>query len=159
MRKMLAVLLFDCAFVAYGSDARPNFTGNWTLNTDKSDFGPLQAPKSATVKVQYREPNLKIEFRQDGTTAALVCTTDGNQQKQCAGPVLGIALPITVTSKVAWDSSELTFLSEGDFNGGHVQVRDRWVLSQDGKTVTIHRHGASSTDGGTDQTIVLEKQP
>ena len=156
--KLLVTLVFGCGLLASGSGPKPDFTGNWKLNSDKSDFGPLQAPGSATVKIQHKEPDLKIDFRQGDSTAALACTTDGSQRKDCAGPVLGIALPITVTSKVAWDGSALIFLSEGEFNGGHVQIRDRWTLSPDGRTTTIHRHGVSSTDGEADQTIVLEKQ-
>jgi hypothetical protein len=156
---MLVTMLLGFAIVAYGFDPKPNFTGNWKLNNDKSNFGPLQAPRSATVRVQHKDPDFKIDFRQDEEKAALACTTDGNEHKECTGIILGIAVPVTVASKVVWEGGALIFVSKGEFNGAHVQVRDRWTLSEDGKTTTIHRHAASSTAGETDQTIVLEKQP
>jgi hypothetical protein len=156
--KLFVTVLCGCLLSAYGSDPKPDFTGDWTLDIAKSDFGPLEAPAKATAKVRHQDPDLKIDLRQDDVTAALVCATDGSEQKQCAGPILGIPYPVIVTSKVTWEGRSLIFVSVGEYEGGHVDVRDQWELSQDGKTAIIHR-SATSPSGEASQLIVLEKAP
>src|SRR5437763_14822100 len=44
--------------------AKPNFSGTWKLNTEKSSFGQMPAPESATYKVAHDEPKLKSSVTQ-----------------------------------------------------------------------------------------------
>jgi hypothetical protein len=155
--KMIVTIFGSCWLAAHGSDPKPNFTGEWKLIAEKSDFGPLTGPGSATARVRHDDPTLRIDVRQDDATATLTCATDGSEQKQCTGPVLGVPFPVTVTSRVNWEESSLVFVSQGMYSGGRVEVHDQWILSADGKTATIRRY-ATSPDGEAYQTIVLERQ-
>lgn len=153
---LLAIACFGLAVVmASHADSKPNFSGEWKLNVDKSDFGPLPPPKSRTDKIDHKDQSLKIartQTNQQGeSTSELSCTTDG---KECTGTIRGV--PLTLKTTVEWDGSALVFDSKGTFNGRDVQIKGKWTLSADGKTITIARHLAGQ-EGETDQTIVLEK--
>ena len=52
------------ALLASGqAQANPNFSGEWKLNTSKSDFGPLPGPSTRTDKIAHVHPDLKITTR------------------------------------------------------------------------------------------------
>jgi len=105
-------------------------------------------------RIDHRDPALKFlrtqADEQGESTVEWTCTTDGNE---CANTVRGNPMKSTVR----WDGDELVISSKGTFNGQDVEIRERWTLAPDGRTITINRHLASSM-GETDQTLVLEKR-
>jgi hypothetical protein len=134
--------------------AKPNFTGTWKLNVEKSDFGPTPAPQSMVDKVDHQESSLKIiSTRVDGgteSTANLSLTTDG---KEGTNTVHGSE----VRSKLKWDGAALLIDSSISVDGNALSLKDKWTLSQDGKTLTILRHYAGP-EGEANATYVLERQ-
>ena len=50
-RLYLTFTLILLVGLACAAQAKPNFTGDWKLNADKSDFGPLPPPEKMNVKV------------------------------------------------------------------------------------------------------------
>ncbi len=136
--------------------ARPDFSGEWKLNTEKSEFGPAPAPSSRTDKIVHKDPSMKITRTQtlngNQGTSELTCTTDG---KDCDVAISGAAAKFSATFQ--WVDNVLTFDAKSTYNGGPLTIHEKWALSPDGKTITIQRHLAVSI-GEVDQTLVLEKQ-
>jgi len=54
------------ASMALAAD-KPNFSGDWKINTTKSNFGPIPPPTTYTRKVAHTEPTITIENTQTGT--------------------------------------------------------------------------------------------
>ena len=137
--------------------AQPNYTGDWKLNAEKSDFGMAPPVSNRTDKIVHKDPSLQITRAQ--TTAAgagtseYTCTTDG---KQCTVSITGAAIKLSAAS-FKWVDDALTFDGKGTYNGGDLSIHEKWGLSPDGKTLTVQRHLTVSV-GEADQTLVLEKQ-
>jgi hypothetical protein len=135
------------AFVLLVAQTKPNFTGTWKLNVQKSDFGPGPTPPEGwAVKMDHRELEIWT-IPADDPAKKHVIYTDG-RASQAESEEFG---HITITA--AWDKSALVVTSKY----GEIKQTDRWVLSADGKTWTSSRH--LETPGGEgDLKHVYEKQ-
>ncbi len=153
---LLAALVFGLVSRLPAADTKPDFSGQWKMNAEKSDFGPLPAPSSRTDKIEHKEPSLKMtriqSSEQGETTSEWDCTTDG---KECKVEIRGA--PLRIKTTVRWDGDALAFDHKGSFNDMEVQIKEKWTLSEDRKVITIKRN-LSSPQGEAEQTIVLEKQ-
>jgi hypothetical protein len=135
----------------------PNFSGTWKANIEKSSFGPAPVPKSMVYKIEHREPSVKLtstRVEEEGEdTVTLTLTTDG---KESSNMVHGAA----VKSKLKWEGPALLIDSETTIDGNTFGLKDKWLLSDDGKTLTWLRHFVSpdGESGGGDATYILEKQ-
>ena len=136
--------------------AAPDFSGEWKLNVDKSDFGMAPPISSRTDKIVHKDPSLKITRTQTlaagSGTSEYTCTTDG---KDCDISISGAAIKVSGAFK--WVDSALTFDGKGVYNGGDLTIHETWNLSPDHATITIQRH-LGIAEGETDQKLVLEKQ-
>jgi hypothetical protein len=134
--------------------AKPNFTGTWKLNIEKSNFGPSPAPQSMIDKIDHQEPVLRLtSTRVDQgaeDSASLSWTTDG---KESSNTLRGGE----VKSKLRWEGAVLFMESVMNVGGNALSLQDKWTLSQDGKTLTMVRH-YSGPEGDVDFTYVLERQ-
>ena len=151
---LFPVVLLAAAFGLVQAQAKPNFSGTWKENVSKSDHGPLPAPESDTHTITHEEPNLKINIASSGQMGDMkydiAYTTDG---KECTNSVNGNDFKSTV----AWDGDALVIDTKGKFGETDFTAKDRWGLSEDGKTLTITRH-LTSAMGEADQKIIYEKQ-
>jgi len=149
---VLAAILLLAAFAA--NAATPNLSGDWKLNTAKSDFGQMPAPSSMTQKVTHEEPKITVAVKQSSDMGdfeySANYTTDG---KECTNTFMGN----DAKSVVKWDGATLTIETKGKFGDSDFVMKDKWNLSADGKVLTIDRHFSSSFGEG-DQKLVLEKQ-
>src|SRR5579862_3139667 len=129
------------------AQAKPNFSGIWKVNVAKSDFGALPAPDSRTDQITHQDPDLKVHVSQSGQmgdiTYDAIYTTDG---KEASNTINGNVFKSTIK----WDGDNLAVDTKGSFNGNEFTAKDRWTLSEGGKTMTVQRHLASSM-GETDQ--------
>jgi hypothetical protein len=136
------------------AQAKPNFTGEWKLDTSKSDFGPMPAPSKRTDKIVHADPNLKVTTTQSGqngeVTVELKYMTDGSET---TNELRGA--PMKSTSK--WDGDTLAITTKASFQGTEITLADKWDVSGDGKTLTVSRH-IISPQGELDQKLVFEKQ-
>ena len=136
--------------------AQPNYSGEWKLNAEKSDFGMAPAISNRTDKIVHNDPSLQITRSQTiaggAGTSTYDCTTNG---KDCAISVTGAAIKISGGFK--WVDDALTFDGKGTYNGGDLTIHEKWGLSPDGKTITIQRQ-LTVSEGEAAQTLVLEKQ-
>ena len=136
------------------AQAKTDLTGTWKLDTAKSEFGPLPPPDGRTEKIVHQDPSLKVNVAQTGGTGDMtydvVYTTDG---KECVNHVGENEFKSTLT----WDGDDLAVDTKGSFGGTDFTSKDRWVVSADGKTLTITRH-ISSAMGDAEMKEVYQKQ-
>ncbi len=134
--------------------AKPNFSGEWKMNSGKSDYGMMPVPSSNIMKITHSDPDLRVVTTQVGEqgefTSDSKYTTDG---KECVNKFR----EMDRRSTLKWDGDTLTVESKMDFQGNAVTISEKWSLSEDGKTLTIQRH-FSAPQGEGDVKTVLEKQ-
>jgi hypothetical protein len=154
--KLFAIVIVTAAFAVLQAQAqaKPNLTGTWKMDVGKSDFGPAPAPTSQTDKITHDDPSLKISISQTSQMGDLnydvTYSTDG---KETTNTIRGSDFK----SIAKWDGDSIVIDSKGSFNGNDVTLKDRWTLSEDGKTLNVQRH-VTSPMGEADQKIVFEKQ-
>jgi hypothetical protein len=136
------------------SDGKPNFSGVWKLNVDKSDFGPLPSPESETDTIEHNDPNLKLTVAQVGGQGKLDYTLDvainGKEETHKMGP-----RDVKTTSQ--WEGNSLSVLVKLMFQDAEVMIKSLYTLAPGGKIVNVSAH-LSSAMGEADQKMVFEKQ-
>lgn len=151
---LLAALGAGLVVPSRGAEVKPDFSGTWILEIEKSEFGLLPAPTGRTVVIEHKEPNLKMAVHEKGKEGEPAFspsyTTDG---KECMNTRNGDQ----IKSRVTWDGRALLINSTGRFMGAPFQTIDRWSRSEDGTTLTMDRQ-ASSPLGETHQRQVFERQ-
>ena len=135
--------------------AKPNFTGTWKLNVAKSDFGPSPKLKSRVDKLEHREASLRMtstRVTEDGDEDTInLNLTIGDQES--TNTLHGAEMK----TKVKWEGAVLLLDSTVKAEGGAVNLKDKWTLSADGKTLMITRH-YTGPEGEADLAYVLERQ-
>lgn len=158
MKKIVAALFTLCLLAGTAAMAadKPDFSGDWKLNKDKSDFGPLPAPDTMTNKIDHKEPDLKVTTHQTGgpqgdVTFEAKYTTDG---KECLNQ---FGDQMKAKSKLAWDGAILLINTDLDFGGMQMTAKGKWSLSADGKVMTQVSH-IETPQGAVDLTYIYDKQ-
>jgi hypothetical protein len=141
---LLAAVLAPMAILAA---SKPDFTGTWKLNVDKSDLGgaPLTA---VTVQIQHKDPEFKYTAKatvngQDFDESETF-TTDGKPRQDSRGS----------TMTAHWDGAVL--VSDVTGPDGNPAYTSRVNLSEDGKTCT--RDYVPADDQTPKRHEVYEKQ-
>jgi len=151
-----AVLLLTVSALA--QSALPNFSGTWSLDAAKSDFGPIPGPESIVMVIDHKEPALKVSVTQKGpqgeATNDSTYTTDGkdntNKMRSPAGDQ-------DVKSTTKWNGKILATTRTIEAQGMSIGIDDAWELSADGKVMTINRQ-LKTPQGDFSTKIVLNKQ-
>lgn len=158
MKKIIASLFGLCllAGITALADSKPDFSGDWKLNKEKSDFGPIPVPDSLTHKIDHKDPDLKVTTHQTGgpqgdATYEAKYTTDG---KECLNQ---FGDQLKSKSKLTWDGAALLVNTDLDFGGTQLTIKGKWTLSEDGKVMTQTAH-IESPQGAIDTTYVFDKQ-
>ena len=134
------------------AESRPNFSGVWQLNIEKSRFRG-KTPGKILMKIEHTEPKLVqriLVAQPDGSENMLVFTyeTTGQETNQ---PQAGA----TARSQARWESSELIIESWMKTGDRGLHFKDHWSLSSERNVLTMtHRD-----DDLAGQTSVLEKAP
>jgi hypothetical protein len=151
-----AVLLLTVSALA--QSALPNFSGTWSLDAAKSDFGPIPGPESIVMVIDHKEPALKVSVTQKGpqgeATNDSTYTTDGkdntNKMRSPAGDQ-------DVKSTTKWNGKILATTRTIEAQGMSIGIDDAWELSADGKVMTINRQ-LKTPQGDFSTKIVLNKK-
>jgi hypothetical protein len=153
-KAIVATLALGALASSLAAQGKSNYTGTWTLNVSKSDFGMLPAPTSRTDVINHNDPVLKDSVTQDGPqgnqTFNISYTTDGKEATNQQGP-------LTLKSTLGWQGADLVINSKTSLNDNDVTMKSVWTLSSDGKTWTQNNHLAVVGMGETDQKLVFEK--
>jgi len=135
--------------------AKPNFSGDWKLNTSKSTFGQMPAPDSMTNKITHDDPKLSTATKQSGQMGEFemqaTYTTDG---KECTNQGFGGS---TNKSTLKWDGDTLMIETKGKFGDNEFTMTQKWTLSADGKALTVIQTFKSAMGEG-EQKLVFDKQ-
>ncbi|HZS06833.1 MAG TPA: hypothetical protein VFD58_18500 [Blastocatellia bacterium] len=133
-----------------GTQTKPNLSGLWKMNPQKSNFGPNGGPDGITIKFDQKDSELSetLTISAGGNERAIDVkyTTDGKEgEAQIGGD------GAKTTAK--WDGDALVI----EWKNGERVFRRKFTLSGDGKTMTIAVHHVDP-NGERDETVVLEKQ-
>jgi hypothetical protein len=155
MRKAIVAVLSVTAFAtSMLAQSKPNYSGTWKLNVSKSSFDPLPTPDSRTDVIVHNDPTIKINVDQKGgqgdMAATLNYTTDGKEATNQMGPR-------EVKSTLNWEGSNLVINSKLTFNDAEIGIKNVWILSDDGKTLSENAH-ITSPMGEFDNKLVFDKQ-
>jgi hypothetical protein len=149
-----AALIATSLFLAASqAQAAPNFSGEWKMNSVKSDFGQVPMPDLLTRTIKHSDPVLEISTHQKGSqgerTTQLKYTTDGKEciNKLPSGDAKGTA---------KWQGSSLVVESSLEVQGGTSKQRETWTLSDGGKVLTIQNHVSGQRE--FDVKYVFDKQ-
>jgi len=158
MKKLpLAALVLLLAASATAQDAKPDFSGKWSLDIAKSDFGAAPPPESIVHVIEHKEPSLKVSSTQTGPQGTVTntrnLTTDG---KENANTMRAMGTEQAIKSTTKWDASKLVTALKVDFQGMTADILDSWELSADGKVLTISRQ-FKTTQGDFTQKTVFNK--
>jgi hypothetical protein len=152
--KLFSVALLTLVFGLLQAQANSDFSGTWKANIAKSDFGPAPPPDSIVQKIVQQDPSLKTNIAQTGGTGDMtydmIYTTDG---KECVNHPGGNEFKSTLK----WEGDDLVADTKGSWDGNDFAAKDRWALSDGGKTMTVQRH-ISTAGGDFDMKLVFEKQ-
>ena len=152
--KLISLTILFAALTAVQAFAKSDFSGTWKGNAGKSDFGPMPPPDSVTETIVHQDPSLKVNIAQTGGTGDMTYdmayTTDG---KECVNKVGDNEFKTTLK----WDGDDLAAETKGSFDGNDFTAKDRWALSDGGKTMTVTRH-ISTSMGEFDMKLVFDKQ-
>ena len=158
MNALLKTVLILAALAGLSLAAdKPNFSGDWKLNTAKSNFGPIPAPATYLRKVTHAEPSITIEDTQTGSALGgdqhdtRTYTTDGKEITYQANGA-------DVKSGATWDGDALQISSKVSLQDMELVVKDKISLGDDGKTMTDSVHIAVPQQGDIELTLVFEKQ-
>jgi hypothetical protein len=156
----MRIILTLCAalvLTASGATAadHPDFSGTWTLNPAKSNFGFAPIPKKLEYRIVHKDPDLKFTIVMSTLSGEapheIVCSTDGKQSiaHNAAGEMRTMA---------RWEGDVLIITSRQDAGGNEVRTEERWSLSPDRKQLTVE-NSFSSPGGQENVTLVLQATP
>ena len=135
MRRAFFLLLAAAVVLPFPAraQAKPDFSGTWTLDTAKSDApmgrggrGGAQGPMTIT-----QDANTLTQKRGEQT---LVYKLDGSES---SNEVQGRGGAQTVKAKAKWDGSKLVIESTREIQGFALTTKEERTLSADGKEMTI----------------------
>jgi hypothetical protein len=153
-----SLLLVLAAAGAAAQDAKPDFSGTWTLDLTRSDFGPMPPPDSLVSVIEHKEPSFKITTTQKGQQGELTnvrtLSTDG---KETVNRLRTMAGEQDVKSITKWNGRLLTTSFSLDAQGTTIDVSDTFDLSDDGKVLTVTR-ALKSPQGDFGTKMVFSKQ-
>jgi hypothetical protein len=140
---------------AQQSPARPNFTGIWNLDKEKSDFGGLPAPQSARYLIRHLGAKLEMQYEHDEQTTRVDVIPDGEEH-------LLETLPDSENlARVYWSGSVLVFdgriKPSASSNAVPIKWTSRWTLSPDKRVLTIERH-MTANQSSADQKVFFNKE-
>ena len=132
MKTLLCLVALLTASLAAAAD-KPDFSGDWKMNIEKSSFGPVPPPTSYTRKVTHQEPSVTIADEQKGGTGdqsvSHTYTTDG---KQVSYQMNGA----DVKAAASWDGDALVVRSNVDAGGIAISIAEKMTLSEGNHKLT-----------------------
>src|SRR5215472_17022888 len=153
MKRSFAIYLVVFLVASAGAQSRPDFSGTWKQNLEKS---PTKSSwlKSYVNKIEVQAVNLKVTTTTVGDRGertydrTYVIGTEQQSQDREGDQF---------ATNVKWQGNTLVFETVEKERDAVLTSKEVWTLSDDGKTLikNIHRSGPR---GDSDQTYVLEKQ-
>lgn len=113
---------------------KPDYSGHWVVDLAKSDFGMMPPPSKMERDIEHKDPDMSIKSLQVGERGEIKTeskyTTDG---KEATIKIRNREAKV----KAIWDGAKLKVNSKIEFNGSEITQDETWIISEDGKTLTI----------------------
>ena len=164
-RFSLFVIMLTLAFPAAAwaqsrAASKPDFSGTWTLNAEKSDPPPARgggagggrgggmgAGMGGPVTIKQTASTLTIESTgRGGQSMSATYNLDGSES---TNQMMGRGGPSEAKSKAHWDGSKLVIETTRDMGGSPVTSTETRSLSADGKEMTVE----TTFNGNTRKTV------
>jgi hypothetical protein len=138
-----------------GSLPKPDFSGRWRMDKDRSTFGNFHMPDIVVRIIDDRPPTLNVHTVQTAgektSTADVMYYTDGSTAKN-------VINGREAESRGYWDGDVLVIrTSMKTAKGEQEEIEDRWELSPDKETLTTTSH-VETSGGQADMTMVCTRQ-
>jgi hypothetical protein len=150
---LASLVLLAAALCAHSDTSQSSYVGRWKLNTQKSDFGKMPGPKSATLVVSEDSAS-SVKWHMTGVDAqgkkideSYDGPADGTEHNISGG---GMAQAVAYTR------------GEGNTVEANVKMKDgstaheTITLSEDGNTMTL-KGTASGANGESNWTEVFDR--
>jgi hypothetical protein len=147
--------------VAWAQNDKPNFSGTWKLDKEKSELGTDEGGRFRggmfdSLVIEHKEPKLAIKRKMhlpsgEERTVESKYSTDGesNSNEGFRG--------MTSKSKTHWEEEKLITESTVETQRGTMETKEIRSLSADGKTMTVEMTTKGGRREGT-RKFVLNKQ-
>lgn len=153
-RRWLISACCSLCFAVGAANAKPNFSGEWKANLDKSDLGPMPPPKSIVAKIKHADPDMTVSTtqatEQGDRSYEAAYNTDGKETSNKLGPM-------DAKSTAGWEGDTLVVKTKLDANGTEIAMTEKWTLAENGKTLKRAGH-INSPQGEFDIVYVFERQ-
>lgn len=133
MKRLLpgvGILVALAAGIAW-ADERPNFSGDWVLNSGKSTLA-TKGIQSGTVRIEHKEPAFSFQrtfITKDGPDESRYdLTTDGKEKVEVSGGS-------TRRSRLYWEGDQLVLDEKIEMAGRTATNVVRYRLENEGKTL------------------------
>ncbi len=140
MKGVLILVAATLVFPLGPAENKPNFSGKWALDTQRSDFGEGPSPDSQINVIEHREPKIKLRATVKGdaipggeATSERQYTTDGKENTNKVGEH-------ELKSTTRWDDNKLVTTTKLETPDGAVEINDTWELTAAGKQMVVTRN-------------------
>lgn len=153
---MKRVLLF-CGLVAsaLAQSPKPDFSGRWRMEKDKSQFSGFKAPDIITRTVDQRGVIMNVHTVQTSGQKTSISDVSYNIDGETTQNIISGR---DAESKTYWDGPVLVVRTTTKTSKGDSEViEDRWALSDDKQTLTTTSH-VETDKGEVDMTLVCGRE-
>jgi hypothetical protein len=141
--------------------AKPDLTGTWTLNLEKSNYDQVPPPQDEVIVFAKTSGTFTIATSSDNERGkevyTLPFTTDGAETPTPKGVFADTATLQYLSTKGEWQGSSLVLTQTIQYQSSPGTLKSTYTLSPDGKTLTCAMH-ISVSQGEFDTTSVYDKQ-
>lgn len=154
-RRSLLTACALCVFTAglLSAADKPNFTGQWKLNVEKSNFGPMPAPSSQTLKIEHTDPDVTTttdqESDQGKMSYVIKYKTDGSE---VANDIRGAQ----AKSVGKWEGEAIVVTTKLDFQGTEITLSNTMKMESAGKNMSTVTK-IQTPQGEFEQSLVFDK--
>jgi hypothetical protein len=151
MKKL--VYLICCGALAAGA-GKPDFSGTWKLDSQKSNFGSLPAPAKYERVIEHSGLAVHVTTHQ--------ATASGEQTIETRFGTDGEFVENHYASGVArvsgrWNAGNLEVETRRELQGKALTSVENWSLSSDRSTLTVKNH-IETPNGPLDLVLSLRRQ-
>jgi hypothetical protein len=127
------------------AQAKPSFSGTWTMNIDKSDLGQMPKPTSQTETITQTADGITIAIAADRgelgkQSYAFSSKFDGTETPIPAGTIPADSPFKILSTKAEWQGSALVITQKTSFQDLPGTLQTIYTLSDDGKMLTSAMH-------------------
>src|SRR5258708_7407915 len=118
-KHFLSAIAAVCAVAlsAAPAAAKPDFSGNWKLVLDKSDFGPMPAPEKMEYAIDHKDPEFSAKVSQSSPQGEVQVDIKYNTEgKETGNKLRGTAFKTPRTR----DETKLTTTSKLTLQRNHI---------------------------------------